>query len=62
MVAIWAFLRPVTKSKDVRSGLVGGKTLLFSVVVVLSVVTVVEVSCVLRGMLQPVVADAHVSG
>ena len=62
MVAIWVFLRPVTKFKDVLSGLVGERTQLFSVVVVLSVVTIVEVSCVLRGMLQPVVADAHVSG
>ena len=47
MVAIWASIKPVTKFKDVLSGPVGERTQLCSVVVVLSVVTIVEVSCVL---------------
>ena len=49
MVAIWALLKPVTKSKDVLSGLVGERTQLLFVVVVLSAVTFVEVSCCLAG-------------
>jgi len=44
VVAIWAFLKPVTKFKDVLSGLVGGKIQLCFVVVVLSVVANTVVS------------------